>query len=666
MIRSTVGRQHRLDVQGLRAVAVLGVVLFHAGMPGAQGGFVGVDVFFVISGYLITGNLLRDRAVHGRLRLIVFFRHRLARLAPAALVTVAATVLAVHVLLPPLDRVAARVDALAALVGAENLRLAHAGTDYLADHTTGPFQQFWSLGVEEQFYVAWALLLAGVLAVPALRRHAFALTAVLCALSIGAVLIGSTLSGPWTFFGVHTRAWEFGVGALAAIAARSGRRRVLRSGRLARRATAPVGLGLIMTASVLFDASTPFPGPLTVVPVAGALLVVLPGDDDDPVRRALAWGPMRWVGDRSYSMYLWHWPALVVPALALDRPLGPAETIAALAVTVVLTWSGHALVETRMSNWARRGGIRSFVVVAGVVATAVLVASATALPPLRSTVAAPSATPAAVLRGPWAPRTVPANLAPGIAEAAADLPPVYRDGCHGDYAALSTKACRYGAGQRDVVLFGDSHAAQWTSPLATVAGRHDAALVTMTKSSCPSADLAVRRQQLGRSYPECDVWRRDAFRQLERMRPELVVLADAANGYRSDADAAGWRDAVARTIERIRATGAEVVVIGDTPVWEQTPNRCLSASLEDVAACTGQVRDLTDTSRSAAQAAAASAAGVPIVDPVPWICQDHCSPVLWDVLVYRDTNHLTDTMARALTPRTDAALGPVLDRVDDR
>ncbi|MBF4589238.1 acyltransferase family protein [Curtobacterium sp. VKM Ac-1395] len=666
MIRNTGARRQRPDIQGLRAVAVLGVVLFHAGASGVQGGFVGVDVFFVISGYLITGNLLRDHAVHGRIRLVVFFRRRLARLAPAATVTVAATVLAVHVLLPPLDRVAARVDALAAVVGAENLRLARAGTDYLADHAAGPFQQFWSLGVEEQFYVVWALLLAGVVAVPALRRHAFALTTVLCALSIGATLIGSTVSGPWTFFGVHTRAWEFGVGALAAIAAVRGRRRALRCPRLVRRAAAPVGLGLVVTASVLFDASTPFPGPLTVVPVAGALLVVLPGDDDDPVRRALAWGPMRWVGDRSYSMYLWHWPVLVVPALALDRPLGPAETIAALAVTVVLTWGGHALVETRTSNWARRDGTRSLVVVAGVVATAVLVVPATALPPLRSTVAAPSATPAAVLRGPWAPRTVPANLTPGIADAAADLPPVYRDGCHGDFATLSTNACRYGAGQRSVVLFGDSHAAQWTSPLATVAGRHDAALVTMTKSSCPSADLSVRAQELGRSYRECDVWRRDAFRRLERMRPDLVVLADAANGYRSDADAATWRDAVARTIARITATGAEVVVIGDTPAWERTPGRCLSASIEDVAACAEPVRDLTDTARSAAQAAAAAAAGVPVVDPVPWTCQDRCAPVLWDVLVYRDTNHLTDTMARALTPRMDAALGPVLDRIDDR
>ncbi|MGU3410302.1 acyltransferase family protein [Microbacterium sp. M1A1_1b] len=634
----------RRDVQGLRAVAVLGVLAFHAGVPGVTGGFVGVDVFFVISGFLITGNLLRDRATHGRVRLGHFFRNRVARLAPAATATVAATVLVAFLVAPPLDRIGIRVQAIAALVGAENLQLARTGTDYLADHVAGPFQQFWSLGVEEQFYLGWALALAGILAVPALRRRLLVLTAALCTVSVVAMVAQTSASGPWAFFAPHSRAWELGGGAVAAVVLARARRRAAVPAHVLWRWSGLLGIGLVAVSFVVFDGSTPFPGPLTLVPVVGALLLVVPGPADDPVRQLLSTRPMRWIGDRSYSLYLWHWPALVLAATAVGRPLTPLETAAALAAAVVLAWAGHAVFEVRVSAWARRTRTRPVVLVAVVAAVAVAVVPATALPVLHTTTVAPTASAARVLGGPWAPPAVPRNLTPSLASATDDVPSLYASGCHADFDAVTTRACRTGAGARTMVLFGDSHAAQWASPLTTVADRQHAALVTMTKSSCPSVDLTVSSVELGRTYRECDLWRRDALRRITAMRPDVV----------------GWGHALEHTIHDLRASGAAVVLVGDTPFWDETPDRCLSAALHDVGRCAAPRDTLVDTARTTAQAEVAARTGVTWIDPLPWICRDVCAPVLWNVLVYRDANHLTDTTARALEPRLADALAPVL------
>lgn len=650
----------RSDIQGLRAVAVLGVLVFHAGVPGVSGGFVGVDVFFVISGFLITGNLLRDHAANGRVRLARFFRNRLARLAPAATATVAVTVLAVYLVAPPLDRVGIRVQAIAALIGAENLELARSGTDYLAEHAAGPFQQFWSLGVEEQFYLGWALVIAVILAVPALRRHLLAITIASCMLSFTAMLAVSSTSVPWAFFSAPTRAWEFGVGALAAVLLARTRRRASHRPQGLPRWSSPLGIVLIAASYVLFDESTPFPGPLTLVPVIGALLLVLPGRADDPVRRLLSTRPMQWVGDRSYSLYLWHWPALVLGATAIGRALTPVETLAAVGIAAVLAWAGHWVFEVRASTWIRGTRSRPAVTVAAIVAVGLAVVPATALPSLSTSTVVPAASPSRVLDGPRSPTVVPRNVTPALASAVDSVPDVYASGCHADFDAVTTRACRTGQGDRTIVLFGDSHAAQWASPFKSIAAQERMALVTMTKSACPSVDLTVRSVDPGRAYDECDIWRRDAVRRIAAMRPDVVVMSSAANTYRTDTDARGWARALARTIRDVQASGAAVVLVGDTPYWDETPNRCLSASLHDVGGCAAHRDTVTNTARTSAQEQVARSNGATWVDPLPWICSDVCSPVLWDTLVYRDASHLTDTMARALEPRLGEALRPVL------
>lgn len=658
--------QHwRPDIQGLRAVAVLGVLLFHAGVPFIDGGFSGVDVFFVISGFLITQNLLREHLRTGRIRLVRFFSGRLLRLAPAAVATVAVTLAAVFLFLPPLDRTGARTSALAALFGAENLKLAVTGTDYLAEHTPSPFQQFWSLGVEEQFYVGWAVALAVICATPFLRRHVLVIATLLTLTSFVTMLVLTDISGPWTFFGVHTRAWELGTGALFAIwlGRRSGRRRRT----TAWPGLAAIGLIGILAGYAVFDATTPFPGVATLLPVVGTALVLL-GDGRDPVARVLAASPLRWIGDRSYSLYLWHWPVFTIPALALDRPLTVGESVLAFAGTTALAAVSHALLEQRARSWARAGRFRPLVFVPATVVAAALSIPLTTLPDLRGTGVAPEPTVDSVLAGPLPASAVPRNITPTIAGAASDIPALYADGCHADSTTTKPPSCSFGevdAGET-IVLIGDSHAAQWFSPLLAVAEARGARLLPLTKSACPVADVRVESAALGREYRECAAWREAALDRIADVDPDLVVMSSAAAGYEDAAlnDAPfvdQWRDGVAKTVEAVRErSDAAVVYMHDTPRWDVSPNRCLSGALTDVRSCSAPVEDLTRADLRAAEAEAVGTASGGLVDPIPWVCTETCAPVLWNVLAYRDTDHLTDRLAKALTPRLRDALAAAL------
>ncbi|MEK6310841.1 MAG: acyltransferase family protein [Curtobacterium sp.] len=668
-------RQHwRPDVQGLRAVAVIGVLAFHAGVGVFRGGFVGVDVFFVISGFLITTNLLRERDDSGRIALRRFFAGRLVRLAPAALATVTVTLVAAWTVLPPLDRVGLRTEAWAATLGLENILLARTGTDYLADHTPGLFQQFWSLGVEEQFYLGWATLLAAVCAVPALRRRLWLPIVVLCTASFVVMFLQSAASGPWAFFGIHARAWELGAGAfVAALVHQRGRSRraprAVERLRGLRRWSGLAGLAVIVGSFVAFDSTTPFPGIATVVPVIGAVLIVAPGVESDPARRLLRARAMTWVGDRSYSLYLWHWPALVLPAAALGRSLEPWETGAALGVTVTFGWASHRFLERASARWFRSRRRGPLVLVGAAAVAGALVVPLTTIPDLRSTRPAETAEAARVLDGPTAPDSVPSNVTPTILGADDDLPIVYANGCHADPTATesATGACVLGDRRSDgpVVLLGDSHAAQWTSPLRAVAGGAGRQLVVLTKSACPAVDLSIESVELGRTYHECATWRADSMERIEALHPSLVVVANASAGYRAlietDDFTRDWGAGLRRQLDEIRRRAdAPVAVLQDTPRWNSAPNRCLSASPDHVARCALPADELIAPDIRAAEQAAAGRSGATVIDPLPWVCTRTCSPVLWNVLAYRDSNHITDELASALAPRLHSALQRVL------
>ncbi|MET0426803.1 MAG: acyltransferase [Actinoplanes sp.] len=352
-------RLFRPDIEGLRAVAVVAVVLCHAGVPGLAGGYIGVDVFFVISGFLITARMLREITATGRLSLLGFYGRRARRILPAAGVVLVATTLAGYHWLGFLAGERIGADAVWATLFASNIRSAAAGADYLAaQDAPSALLHFWSLAVEEQFYLFWPAVVLLLVGLGGRRILAVGLAlAVLASFALSAVQAGDT----WSYFSPAARGWELGAGCLLALVAD-------RLDRIPPRPAtylAGIGLALIVVAALSFDETTRFPGYAAVLPVLGALLV-LAGRGD----ALLARPPVRWLGRISYSLYLWHWPVLVIGAQAYG---GPKVLLVLLAVALAAVT--YALVEAPIMHSAglRRSAVATLAVALMLIVTPIAV-----------------------------------------------------------------------------------------------------------------------------------------------------------------------------------------------------------------------------------------------------------------------------------------------------
>ncbi len=653
-------KRFRTDIQGMRALAVLAVVLYHAGVPFLPGGYVGVDIFFVISGFLITGLLLREIERSGRVSFKDFYARRIRRLLPASALVLLATVVGAKLLVPPLLLPDMAKDAVATSLFFANMRFAQTGTDYLAGTSPSPFQHYWSLALEEQFYLVWPLIMVLVAAFAAAHRRKW-LAGVLVVLSVLSLLGGVVLTGisqPWAFFSLPTRAWELGLGGLVALAAPL----LVRMGGKLARAVGLLGLILVGASIVVFTHDLPFPGWFALIPVLGAALMIGGGQIHE--LRVLQAPVLQYVGNISYSLYLWHWPLLTLAKIRLGENFNGWIALGLVALSLGLADLTYRHVEQRFqhSPALKVRAARSYALGAGLTVVALAISfSVTQLPDLDAgeTVAAPDARQ--LMEAPATPGFVPSNLTPALEGAAGSTPSVYADGCHGAYETTKSADCTYGdeTGAGALVLFGDSHAAQWFTPMDKVAQNEGRKLVSLTKSSCPSVDIPVQGK-VSETYPQCDEWRQDSLERIKALEPDLVVLSNYGSVYRElgrdlEDFEQEWREGLERTVRALPA-GTDVVVLGDTPGWEIAPSVCLSTNLQDVDECTAPKDQVIDAEVANIEREAMRAAGGRYVSPVDWICQGTCSPIAWNLLVYRDTHHLTNEMAGALTGRLQQAL----------
>lgn len=662
---------HRRDIEGLRAVAVLLVVLYHCGVPLLGGGYVGVDVFFVISGFLITGVLMREVTATGRISIVGFYARRFLRLLPAAALVTAVTVVAALKWLPPLRGPQIALDGLFATVYGLNYRLAAVGTEYLnADAAPSPLQHFWSLAVEEQFYLIWPLVLLAGYAAGRRRGVAIGL-AVVVVVSFALSVWQTRALSTWAYFGLPTRAWELGVGALVAVLA-------LRLRRRSATVLTAAGLGAIALSAVLYTAQTPFPGYAALLPVLGAAAVLLGGSSAPS--GLLSEAPLQAIGRLSYSWYLWHWPFLVIGPYALGVPPGLTVNLACAFAALVAAAVTYALVENparhlrglRAKPWRAVGcGLAVTVLTAAgylALGTTGLTRHGLETGYVAATVG--GVTPDMLARGVATP-AVPANLTPSLENAVKDMPRSYADKCHGAFTDPSIKKpCAYGnqAG-RTVVLFGDSHAAQWFPGMEKMALDRGWRLVIVTKSACSAASVRIYQTALKRPYDECVAWRESAWSYLASLKPALIVMTSAAAGG-TLVDETGaqvtdsgysdrtWIDGWTRTAGKLEGTGAKVAMLEDTPYQAGDPVECLSVHPDRPGSCvvsTGAA--LPEPNRRRAIAAALTAHGVTVVDPLPWFCTtQRCPVIVGNVLVYRDAGHITATYARMLAPQLEKAL----------
>jgi peptidoglycan/LPS O-acetylase OafA/YrhL len=687
----------RPDLEGLRAVAVALVLLYHAEIPGFPGGFIGVDVFVVLSGCLITRLLVRELASTGRVSLPAFYARRARRLLPAAAVTLLVTAGLSALILPPLRLTDVGGDVAAAAAYASNLRFAFLATDYLgSDLPPSPVLHFWSLGVEEQFYLFWpAILLVtsatafGAGAVDRGRRRVTLVLGVVFVCSAVASLWLTIAAEPWAFFSLPARAWELALGGLLAMPTVTARIRTNVA------LLGWIGLALIVASGMLINEATPYPGIVAFVPTFGSALVIasgLPGGhaQASPLTmpgRILALPPMRFLGRISYSLYLWHWPILILPAVAFGPLPGPARVgLALLAVAVAAAsqrWIEDPIRHGRVVGTRPRRVLAFAGALTVVVATSALslgpIAAARLHPTgpvvggLLDTVPLPSVPPEApVVKARPSPSAgpVPADLAPSLANARDDLPVIYGDGCHLNAEATTPGGCVFGDAKSSttVVLFGDSHAAQWFPALERLAKEQDWRLLSMTKSACSPADIPIWTSLLKRTYTECASWREAVLTRLEREHPDLVVVSESRNytleidGKESEVDDHEdvWIDGLRRTLRRITDAGVTPVLIGDTPRMAIDPPVCLSQHVDDVSRCATPAAQAVDRHALNRDGKVARSLGITFIDPTAWVCfTDPCVAVNGRFLVFRDTHHLAATYSRALAPRLFPQLPPI-------
>ena len=683
----------RPDIQGLRAVAVAAVVVFHL-WPGAlPGGYVGVDVFLVVSGFLITSHLLRHPPSSlvdaGR-----FWGRRVRRLLPASALVIVASVIATALIAPETLHAASGREAVASGLYVQNWYLARTAGDYLAgDDAATALRHYWTLSVEEQFYLVWPVLI-GVAAWLARRWWPRRLTTVV-GVAISAVVVTSlAFSASLTardaglaYYVTPTRMWELALGGLLAVAAPALARRagVTSSGVAAssgswRTALAGAGLTAIVVAAFAFDADTPFPGTWALLPTLGAVAVIAaePGRED-PVGRLLAWRPAQFLGDVSYSTYLWHWPAVVLVTYAAGGQARWYHLAGAAVASVGLAWATKHWVEDPVRRSARlargRATVGLLVACMGVSVGAGLAlvawsgarADDAAARVTWAEAAHPGCFGAAAVGAGDRCADVAGELWNSPVVAAADKPVLYADGCWNEAPFTTRVTCTYGPddGPR-VALVGNSHAGHWFPPLADLADDRGWRITTYLVSVCypVDVDLAFPRSD---STVGCSAWNGWVRDEVAAGGYDLVVMS-ARTDQRLAGVAEAEQDAAARAsyrrvVEGFADAGAAVVVVRDTPAMGESVPDCVA--LRGPEACArdrAEALEVDPLGQAAAELVADGVGRVALVDVSDVVCGPRaCPAVIGGLIGYFDHGHLTATFARTLRPWLEDGLDAALE-----
>ena len=707
----------RPDIEGLRGVAVLLVVLFHAGLPVA-GGFVGVDVFFVISGYLITGLLLREHLRTGRVSLARFYARRIRRLLPAGAAVILVTLPVAFLVVGPLDRPGVMTDGASAALSVANIRFALAEGDYFTAITQpSPFLHFWSLSVEEQFYLVWPALLFVVARGGRIRVPALLLAVLVGSFVANLVITQTDIS--WAFYSLPTRAWQLAAGGLLAVAAAS----IDRLPSLPIAAAGWIASAGLVASAFLISSELPYPGLVAVAPALCSVVLIAAGERRLGPGLLLALPPLRGLGRISYSLYLWHWPILMLPAIALGSALGlESRILLALGAVAVAGLSWRFIEEPfrrgRFSMAAPRrvigvglASIAAVVVLSGGLAVGgqraidqIAIAAVTPTPaaPSATSTPAPTSPPATAGAGsppppsalpkptatpeptlapsppptwdqipdlvPADPIPLPADVRPSLAAARKDTETLYRDGCAAQVATIKPPDCVYGKpdGAITVALVGDSHAGQWFPAFEALAVTRGWRLLPYVKLSCPFIDMPVEHLTLKREYTECAAWREEVIRVLADQQPDIVVVTMSHRGIfptlAADRTLEREGEAIGRAV--LRLPGRPLLMIDTFRTSTDIPG-CIAANPADVRPCAisrevGMTRYFGIRERIAA-----SVAGAGVVDLISSVCPAMpCQVVRDGMIVYRDNHHLTATFAATLAPALEAALQPYVDDIE--
>lgn len=634
---------YRADIEGLRAVAILLVVAAHAGVPWLAGGYVGVDVFFVLSGYLITGLLLREFSQCGRVNLLEFYARRLRRLLPALMLMLLTVAAAAALLLSPLDQGQQADTAQAASLWLGNVYFALFKLEYFGSEVdSNLFLHTWSLGVEEQFYLVWPLLVLFLLGAwkwqgsgNNTRRLRLGLIAAIVLCLPLCIFVTYALPS-WGFYLMPSRAWQFAIGALAVAwpPRDAGASRITGLNLpVAARHLAPVagwaGLGLIMAAAMSLDGGSRYPGAYALIPSAGAALVLLAGSVAASTGPAvlLSTAPMQAIGRLSYAWYLWHWPVLLLGATVV--PEATAARFALVLLSLLLAYVSYRTVERPIRRNAFLAVRPAWTVAAAICVMGIGVGAGSV----------------------WKQSAQDWSLTPAqkrFADTRKDLPVLYSMGCDEWFYTARAVACGFGDQQakHTAVLIGDSIGLQWFPAIAAVYDKPDWRVVVLTKSSCPMVDEAYVYGRIGRRYVECEGWRRKALDAVVALEPDVVFMG---SGLSYPFDESQWIDGSRRLLDKMSTAADEVFIIRPTHELGFDGPSCLSGNAwrsplpsahEKCSATAGSIAETRVLSWL--QRAASAYENVAVLDLNALVCRDgRCDAERDGKIVYRDGSHLT-------------------------
>lgn len=671
----------------------------HAGIPFLKGGYVGVDVFFVLSGFLITGLLLSEGAKRGSVSLTEFYVRRARRILPAAALTLIATDIAAYELLNFVRARQAVSDSIWASLFTANTHFATQQSDYFAQgQPASPILQFWTLSVEEQFYLVWPAVLSLVMfgalfgrrvrlrrrnppeaaGRPAVGR--LLIVIVLIGIASLAWSIHYTSSSPTAaYFSTFARGWEFALGAGLALAASS----VGRLPRPVRLVMGWLGVMAIAYAAVVFSGSTRFPGYAALLPAVGAALVIGAGIAQSKTRvgagRVLSFAPFRYIGDRSYAFYLWHWPVLIIAAEYAGHELSLGVKLLLLLGAFALSMLSYALIENpiRRLRWNMRLGTLLWPASAvGVLVVALPILASLGTTAARFDAAAAAVRPAA-LADPAAFTTVAHTSSPALpavvaavraAQRGAPLPsPLtpsvsylrsdyfhFPDGCIAPPHATSSKICRLGdaSSAKTIVVIGDSHAQMWMPAILRMASRDGWAVLPIVKQRCVPHSWSD-------STDECSTWYRWAKGRAAALHPDVTLLVSSWAGTFGPRRAIKPMAMLSTAMKRFSAS---VIIVGDAPTQSRDPVDCLLSSGATMRTCTAQAK-ASQLNTDNAIASDARKHGIGFVNTRGWFCarptgstvEYLCPMVINRTITWMDRGHISQTYAVELAPSFRAA-----------
>jgi peptidoglycan/LPS O-acetylase OafA/YrhL len=665
--RSTPKARFRGDVQGLRAIAVGLVVLDHAHVPLFEGGFIGVDVFFVISGFLITGLLLEDARTRRRVSFVSFYARRAARILPAATVVIVFTDIASVLIMNFINARAVLNDSVWAAFFAANIHFASEGANYF--HPLGPvspLQHLWSLAVEEQFYVVWPAILAvalfGFAALPGrrstvdgthrpkrlLRGRVAVVLLGISALSLFLSITGTHDNSTAAYFSTIDRAYELAAGALLATL----QPLIARIPSVLGACGTWVGIALIAYGTFTFNAFTPFPGSAALVPVLGAA-AVLAGGLRNPIYGAnelLSLPSMQFVGNISYSLYLWHWPLLILGAAYFGYTLSVWQNLILVALAVGLATASYYFVENPIRHAkVVRTRPRTALLLWPVALASIIIVAVAAQPASPFGVAptvkgskhgAEIAVRAAVEAGlKGAP--IPSLLQPSLAEAPYSFKSI---GTCSAYGHTTSKLCEMGdpKGKNLIVLFGNSHSTMWVPAMRVVAHTDHWRFIPVVKEACDYQDYPLPGDN------PCSEWYRWALAQIKRLHPAVVLIGSYTHKT--------WYQALPVIIEQMKPYVGHIVLMTDAPSVAMVPSDCLLQPGATQKTC------LWPQSKKSVGAwpvleRIGQRYDVQTINNTSWFCWNQLCPSVIDTIIpYADTAHISGTYSKYLAPELGLAL----------